>query len=233
MNELEHFFFNENHRMIHKWRHYFEVYDRHFNHLKKSGKTINLLEIGISHGGSLQMWDYYFKGNVNIYAIDINPECKQFESGNVQVFIGSQEDKLFLQTLKNQIPPIDILIDDGGHTMKQQVNTFEIMFDHLQENGIYTCEDLHTSYWKFYGGGYKKKRSFIEYCKNLVDSLHAWHSKDIKINAFTETIHSVHFYDSMVVIEKRKMSAPFDVKRGNSSIEDKYADQLLSGNRDA
>ena len=117
--------------------------------------------------------------------------------------------------------------------MKQQVNTFEILFDHLKEDGIYTCEDLHTSYWKFYGGGYKKKRSFIEYCKNLIDSLHAWHSRDIKMDLFTETAHSLHFYDSMVVIEKRKMSAPFDVKRGNSSIKDKYADQLLSGNANA
>src|SRR5215831_10142146 len=147
MNELEHFFFNEDHRMIHKWRHYFEVYDRHLIHLKESGQRVNLLEIGISHGGSLQMWNYYFKNNVNIYAIDVNPECKKFESDNVKIFIGSQEDPTFLKFLKENTPPIDVLIDDGGHAMRQQITTFEILFEHLQENGIYICEDLHTSYW--------------------------------------------------------------------------------------
>ncbi len=30
MNDLEQFFFNKDHRMIHKWRHYFEIYDKHF-----------------------------------------------------------------------------------------------------------------------------------------------------------------------------------------------------------
>src|ERR1700712_4238567 len=103
MNELEHFFSNEKHRLIHKWNHYFEIYDRHLQHLK--GQKINILEIGISHGGSLEMWNYYFKGNVNIYAIDINPECKKFETENVKIFIGSQEDAGFLKSVKNSIPP--------------------------------------------------------------------------------------------------------------------------------
>ena len=150
MNELENFFFNQNHRLIHKWNHYFEIYERHLKHLKDS--RINLLEIGISHGGSLQMWDHYFKGNAMIYAVDINPECKKFESENVRVFIGSQEDKNFLRDLRSLIPPVDVLIDDGGHTMKQQITTFEMLFDHVKANGIYICEDTHTSYWKHFGG---------------------------------------------------------------------------------
>jgi hypothetical protein len=233
MNSLEEFFFNGEHRLIHKWKHYFEIYERHFNHFKNADRKINLLEIGISHGGSLQLWDNYFNKNVSIYAVDINPECKKFESDNVKIFIGSQEDRNFLDTLKKSIPPIDILIDDGGHSMKQQVATFEVLFEHVTENGIYVCEDLHTSYWKSFGGGYKKKRSFIEYCKGLVDLLHAWHTKDVAANFFTHSAHSIHFYDSMVVIEKRKMSAPYDVKSGFSSIEDVYAGQLVSGQKAA
>jgi len=225
MNELEHFFFNEKHRLIHKWNHYFEIYDRHLHHLK--GRKINILEIGISHGGSLEMWNYYFKGYASIYAIDINPECKKFEAGNIKIFIGSQEDISFLTSIKNSIPPVDVLIDDGGHTMKQQIVTFNTLFDHITENGIYICEDLHTSYWKNYGGGYKKKRSFIEFTKHFIDKLHAWHSKDVLIDNITKSIHSLHFYDSMLVIEKRQMQKPFDVKSGTSSIEDELADKLI------
>jgi len=227
MNELENFFFNQHHRLIHKWNHYFEIYERHLKHLKDT--KINLLEIGISHGGSLQMWDHYFNGNAMIYAVDINPECKKFESANTSIFIGSQENKNFLYGLRSLVPPVDVLIDDGGHTMKQQITTFEALFDHVKDNGIYICEDTHTSYWKHFGGGYKKKRSFIEYSKNFIDSIHAWHRKNAKPDHLTETIHSIHYYDSVVVIEKRKMSAPFDVKSGEASIADKYADALLVG----
>jgi len=225
MNELEAFFSNHKHGLIHKWNHYFEIYDRHLQHWKN--QKINILEIGVSHGGSLEMWNYYFKGNATIYAIDVNPECKKFEAENVKIFIGSQEDVAFLKNIKSIIPPIDILIDDGGHTMKQQIITFNNLFDHVTENGIYICEDLHTSYWKYFGGGYKNKRSFIEFSKSLIDKLHAWHSKDIPIDNIAKSTHSLHFYDSMLVIEKRKMSKPFDVKSGTSSIDDQLADKLI------
>lgn len=225
MNDLEHFFRNEKHRLMHKWNHYFEIYDRHLKHLR--GKQINILEIGISHGGSLQMWDYYFKGNVNIYAVDVNPECKKLEGGNVKIFIGSQQDESFLRQLKKEIPPIDVLIDDGGHTMKQQITTFNVLFDHVKEDGIYICEDLHTSYWKDFGGGYKKRRSFIEFAKNLIDQIHAWHTPKVAVSPITETTKSLHFYDSVLVIEKRKMVKPFDVKSGEAAIADKYETQLV------
>ncbi|MEO6961031.1 MAG: class I SAM-dependent methyltransferase [Puia sp.] len=225
MNDLEQFFFNRDHRMIHKWRHYFEIYDRHFQRLR--GKKINILEIGAAHGGSMEMWNDYFKGDATIYSVDINPECKKFENEYTKVFIGSQEDKHFLKHLHDVLPDLDILIDDGGHTMKQQLTTFEYLFDKVKEGGIYLCEDLHTSYFKYFGGGYKKKRSFIEFSKNLIDKLHAWHTKDIPVDDFTRSVHSLHYYDSILVIEKRKIEAPFDVKSGAPTIEDKLAGELI------
>ena len=225
MNDLEQYFFKGDHRMIHKWRHYFEIYDRHFSRFRD--RKINVLEIGIAHGGSMQMWQDYFKGNATIYAVDINPECKKFETDSVKVFIGSQEDRKFLQKLKNEIPDIDILMDDGGHSMKQQKTTFEELFDKVKEDGLYVIENMHTSYMKFYGGGYKKSRSFIEFSKNFIDKLHAWHTKRIPVDSFVKSTHSLHYYDSVLVIEKRKMSAPFDVKAGIPSITDKDANMLL------
>ena len=75
----------------------------------------------------------YFGPNSKIYAVDINPECKKLEQENVKVFIGSQEDPHFWANVKKQIPKLDILLDDGGHTMKQQIVTFEEMYDHVKE----------------------------------------------------------------------------------------------------
>ena len=45
---------------------------------------------------------------------------------------------------------------------------------------------------------------FIEFSKSLIDKLHAWHSKDIPIDNIAKSTHSLHFYDSMLVIEKKK-----------------------------
>ncbi len=218
MNDLEKYFTENTKRRIFKWHHYFEVYERHFS--KFRGKDVNILEIGVLHGGSLQMWKDYFGSKAKIYAIDINPKCKNFEEENVKIFIGSQSDRNFLKEIKKQMPPVDILIDDGGHTMEQQIVSFEELFDHITPQGVYLCEDLHTSYWDEFGGGYKKADTFIEYSKNFIDYINAFHSKNdsLKINSFTETVHSLHYYDSMLVIEKRKMTKPYDLKTGKKSL---------------
>lgn len=115
---------------------------------------MTILEIGVFKGGSLQMWKHYFDAanhNVKVYGIDINPDCKALEEENIEIFIGSQEDREFLRSVKEQIGKVDILIDDGGHTMDQQIITFEELFDLVSEDGIYLCEDLHTSYMEAYG----------------------------------------------------------------------------------
>ncbi len=107
------------------------------------------------------MWKKYFGQNAKIYGVDINPNCKNLEEGNIEIFIGSQSDRTFLRKIKEQIPPIDILIDDGGHTMTQQIVTFEELFGHIKETGIYLCEDTHTSYQIMYGGGVIKEEEHL------------------------------------------------------------------------
>lgn len=179
-----------------------------------------ILEIGVFQGGSLKMWRNYFGPEALIYGIDINPSCKQFEDKNTKIFIGSQNDRKFLNFIKSEIPKVDILIDDGGHTMNQQIVSFEELYSHVKSDGIYLCEDLHTSYWKEYGGGYKNKNSFIEYSKNFIDYLHAWHSKErgLKVNDFTRTAYSLHYYDSILIIKKKPISAPSSERRGAMPI---------------
>ena len=94
--------------------------------------------------------------------------------------------------------------------MIQQIVSFETLYSHINDNGLYLCEDLHTSYWEEYGGGYKKNKSFIEYSKNFIDYINAWHSKDerLKVNEFTRRTNSIHYYDSVIILEKKLMSQP-------------------------
>ncbi|MBD3646927.1 MAG: class I SAM-dependent methyltransferase [Pseudomonadales bacterium] len=219
MNDLERYFDANEGRRIHKWKHYFEVYDRHFSRFRNT--DVHVLEFGVSHGGSLQMWQDYFGPEAKIFGADINPHCKQFEEGNVRIFIGDQEDRGFLRHVGNEVGRIDILIDDGGHTMAQQINTFEELFPLVDENGVYLCEDLNTSYKKKWGGGYRKKGTFIEYSKDFIDKLNAWHSSEphrLEVDEFTRSTDSLHYYDGILVIEKRPRSEPFHIKSGQEQI---------------
>jgi hypothetical protein len=215
MNDLEKYFKENTGRLIHKWNHYFEVYDRHFAPFR--GTDVHIVEFGVSYGGSLQMWKQYFGPQAKIFGVDINPECKKLEEDQVEIFIGDQEDRKFLRDLAGKIPRIDILIDDGGHTMQQQICTFEEIFPHITQHGIYLCEDTQTSYSPKFDGGYKKPDTFIEYSKNFIDYIHAWQSSQadaLPITDFTKSVHSLHYYNGILVIEKRPMSRPFHLKTG-------------------
>lgn len=221
MNDLETFFAPHEGRLLDKWHHYFEIYDRHLS--KYRGQAVNVVEFGVSQGGSLQMWRHYFGPAATLYGVDINPNCKQFEEPGTRIFIGDQEDRGFLRSLTAEIPRIDVLIDDGGHTMRQQIHTFEELFPKIAPTGTYLVEDLHTSYWKKWGGGYKKPGSFIEYSKHFIDDVHAWHSREparLKVSPITESVHSLHFYDSVLVIEKRPTKAPTRDRHGRASFPD-------------
>jgi 23S rRNA U2552 (ribose-2'-O)-methylase RlmE/FtsJ len=219
-NKLRELFYNHEGNLIHKWDHYFDIYEKYF--ARYIGKEINILEIGISHGGSLQLWKKYFGIKANIYAIDINPQCKMFEEEKVKIFIGSQEDELFLQKVLQELPDMDIIIDDGGHTMNQQIISFENLYLKVKEGGVYLVEDTHTSYWDNFHGGLKKKNTFIEYSKNFIDSLYEGHiseKKRLQINEITKHILSISFYDSIVVFEKKKRPDPFHIRKGTETIE--------------
>ena len=73
--------FNKSKNLSSKWVKYFDVYEENF--LKFKGKNITFVEIGVSNGGSLEIWKKYFGPNSKIIGIDINPECKKFEKDNV------------------------------------------------------------------------------------------------------------------------------------------------------
>lgn len=226
---LREIFDNHTGRLIHKLDHYIEVYEKYFS--KYRNTDVVILEIGISHGGSLQMWKRYFGNKVKIYAVDINPECKTLEDENVKIFIGSQEDPEFLSSLIQEIPRPDIIIDDGGHTMTQQITSFEMLYPHLKNDGVYFCEDTCTSYWYEYGGGLHRKATFIEYAKKRIDYLYAWHFKSKKVTAsdFTFSTNAIHFYDSIVIFEKGMHPKPMDIQKGEKSIH--HNEDPMSGKR--
>ncbi|MEI2423169.1 hypothetical protein V6O07_23040, partial [Arthrospira platensis SPKY2] len=218
-NDLRTFFETNTGRVIHKWVHYFEIYELYFNRFRKT--DVHFLEIGVSHGGSLQMWKKYFGPKATIYGVDIDSRCKQLEDDQIKIFIGDQANIEFWTQFKKEVPKLDIVLDDGGHKMLQQINSFEALFGHISKNGIYMVEDLCTSYWNQYGGGYKHNNTFIEYSKNLIDYLNAWYSQDessLKISDFTRDTWSINYYSNVMVIEKREIKEPYHKKTGGIKL---------------
>ena len=104
--------------------------------------------------------------------------------------------------------------------MNQQINTFEELFYCIDKNGVNLCEDMHTSYWPEFGGGYKKEDTFAEYSKNYIDFLNAWHSRheDLIVSDFSMSAHSMHYYDSVLVIEKRPLEKPYHQQTGAPTL---------------
>lgn len=202
-NPLREYFERNPGRAIDRWLHYFDIYHRHFQRFR--GEPVTLLEIGVYQGGSLQMWREYFGPRARIIGVDINPRVQQLAEPGIEIAVGDQADRGFLRALRNRVGPIDILIDDGGHTMAQQLTTLEELFGAVSERGVYLVEDVHTSYWREFGGGFRHPMTFIERAKSLIDQLNGWHSRDphsFVPTKFTATAQSLHFYDSVVVIEK-------------------------------
>jgi hypothetical protein len=167
------------------------------------------------------MWNDFFLGDVDIIGVDILPECKRFEGGNIRVLVGDQSDDSFLEMLSNQVGELDIIVDDGSHICSHQIATFETLFyKNLKPSGIYFVEDCHTSYRPNYGGGLRRRGSFIEYAKKLCDDVNAWHARNpgLPVTHATQWISAITFASSIVIIEKQQMSAPEVVESGVSEI---------------
>jgi hypothetical protein len=123
---------------------YIPFYEKYFNECKN---VLNVLEIGIYNGGSLRYLSDYFP-NATIHGIDI--ENKQsIDSNKIKTYICDQESREELSDFLNKTNiTFDIIIDDGGHTMKQQQTSFGVLFKNLSSGGLYILEDLHTSIWE-------------------------------------------------------------------------------------
>lgn len=120
-----------------------EFYYDYFN--KFLDRPINILEIGIANGGSILMLKEFFP-KATIYAIDVEEKSVNLNLGeNINTYLCNQTD---IHTLENIIKNLkfDIIIDDGSHVISHQLISLGYLFPYLNKNGIYICEDLHTSF---------------------------------------------------------------------------------------
>lgn len=219
-------FFAHDGRSVWKWTHYLPAYDEQLQRFRQgfpldSGghRPLRVLELGVFHGGSLQLWREYFGPEASIWGIDFDPSCKAVDDPDLEVRIGSQTDADFLHGVVAEMRGVDIVIDDGSHQAKDQRASFEILFPMLADGGLYVVEDTHTSFWRDFGGGYRSRSSFISLTKDLIDDMHSWyHSHRPKSSVDAKLwIPKVTIYDSMVCIQKMARVRPTVVRFGEES----------------
>jgi hypothetical protein len=134
-------------RLIDKWSHYFPIYERHF--AKFVGRPIRLLEIGVGHGGSLQLWKAYFGHKAEIDGLDIDPRCEEYEEEQISITIADQRDLVDSPKLNALVQGFcwrDIVIDDGSHRPEDQASSFAALWPHVEPGGVYLIEDCHNGY---------------------------------------------------------------------------------------
>lgn len=207
-----------------KFHNYTPLYEKYFDPLKN--KPLKVLEIGFYRGESAHMLDAYFTHpETKLYFIDINQRCYKYTPGlshRCSLHLVNQEDANELLNFASSVNNnFDIIIDDGGHTMTQQIVSFKTLFPLLNKHGIYIIEDLHTSYWASFGSKGSTKTpeastdSAIRFLQNLIDDLNYCGAKTecadknkcpqtLKdtFNIYQKDIASLHFYTSLCFIFK-------------------------------
>jgi hypothetical protein len=191
-------------RGIFKWLHYFDFYHRHLE--KFVGQDVHIVEIGVFSGGSMEMWKEYFGPLCQISGIDLEEACRVYEGDRVRIFIGDQEDRNFWARFRAEAPPVDVLIDDGGHTPEQQMVTLEEMLPHLKPGGVFICEDIHGRYNRFAAFAAELGTAVNDYRTDSGQQAGA--ELRTIASGWQADIGAIHVYPFAVVIEKAQ--APVD-----------------------
>jgi hypothetical protein len=122
-----------------------QIYQKLFIGIKKSATKI--VELGVHEGQSINIWRDFFI-NAKIIGIDCQISRAQIDNPErielLEYTIGYNNNKDLVHFCENN-KDIDLFIDDGSHTMRDQQEVFGKVFKSIKSGGIYIIEDLHTS----------------------------------------------------------------------------------------
>jgi hypothetical protein len=114
---------------------------------EKMTDSKNILHMGIKDD-FLEMLCEVFP-EATIYGTDSTYKIK--ENTKIKTFVLDQTNEQGVKKFIEEVNiKFDLIIDDGGHTMKQQQVPFGLLFKELKNGGVYIIEDLHTSLKKEY-----------------------------------------------------------------------------------
>lgn len=128
---------------------YIELYQSLLESKKETAK--NVLEVGIDRGGSIKLWSDFFT-NATVYGLDIMPPenvWNEIKDPKIRLFTNTNAyDKYFFydQFLKTPIQ-MDMILDDGPHTLLSMIQFIQLYSQILTEDGILIIEDIPNIHW--------------------------------------------------------------------------------------
>jgi hypothetical protein len=232
MNKLRQFF-DQSPRLATKYSNYFDIYDSLLSSYR--GKKITIVEIGVADGGSLHMWRNYFGDTARIIGIDYNPTSSILADDGFEIYIGSQSDSKFLTSIFKKIGPIDLIIDDGGHSNLQTLTTLSVALDYINDGGMIVFEDTHSSYMFLYSN--PSRHSFINYTRLLIDHIHSRSPNvrmELKNMKYRKAIFSIEYFDSIVALKVDRRLCVNSIYVSNNSkglIDDSNRGAVSNGSK--
>ena len=207
---LSSLFYSHRGNISDKWEQYLAIYESELRQWQ--GKPVELLEIGVQNGGSMDIWARYFDRASSLVGIDIDERITGLaHEPNVELLVADGTSAAQVSAVLGA-RTFDVIIDDGSHVSTDIVNSLRLLFSRLKPGGRYFIEDLHCAYWSEFGGGLEHEGSAIEFLKKLVDVIHFDHLQtpgDLEIGVDDDLLLDlrtglarVTFYDSVAVIER-------------------------------
>ena len=205
-------------KLVNKFSHYHPIYERELSDLRN--KSLTIFEIGVSQGGSLQMWKRFFGPYSTIIGIDVSERTKKHEEERIHVRIGDQSDEKFLDGIIKEFGTPDVVIDDGSHIMKHVTKSFRYLYPRISKNGVYIVEDLYTAYLKEFGGGIDSPNNFVNISKDFVDQLYACDVKGSELipDFISYNTISINFYNGIIVFRRGNLHPVVHELIGNPDI---------------
>jgi len=138
------FFFNQYAKSLKKEKihgHEYSIfYETYFKDIKNN--EINILELGSFKGGAAAAFSFFFK-NSKIYSGDLYPDIFNFASKRISNFkINTSSEYSIKNIIINNNLKYDIIIEDAGHFLKDQIISLFLLFKKLKPKGFFVVEEL-------------------------------------------------------------------------------------------
>ena len=120
---------------------YSNFYQKYFENLKSN--NLKILEIGSFHGNASAALFFYFKKS-KFFAADIYPDLFRYKSNRIENFYvnSSDEDSIQKNIIDKFSDNFDIIIEDAGHSLKDQIISLFMLFKKLNSGGLFIIEEL-------------------------------------------------------------------------------------------
>ena len=120
--------------------------------INKKKTALNVLEVGIYHGGSIKLWNDFFT-NATVYGLDIMSIDNVWDGikNNSKIILHTStdayNDDFFTSNFINKNIKCDFMLDDGPHTLESMKKFIQLYSQLMTEDGILIIEDVPNIEW--------------------------------------------------------------------------------------